>query len=198
MSHGFPVAINPNLLGFDFDGVIADTAEAFLRLACEEYGRCDIRLNDITDFTVEECLDMDPQSIQAIFTSILLDSIGTGLQPMAGAVEVLGQIAEKSTVTVVTARPKRQPVVDWLNSVLPPSTAKAVQVVAMGAHDDKPRHITKLGLQYFIDDRAETCNQIDAAGIGSIVFHQPWNHGRHNLPTVESWDAIGKLCCLTT
>ena len=35
-----PCPIPINEIGFDFDGVIADTAEAFIRLACSEYGYC--------------------------------------------------------------------------------------------------------------------------------------------------------------
>ncbi len=64
----------------------------------------------------------------------------------------------------------------------------------MGDHDDKARHIKDLGLSTFVDDRAETCLQLRQAGIRSIVFAQPWNQGRHDLPTVRSWDDIRALC----
>ena len=89
------IKIDPAGLGFDFDGVIADTAETFLRLACDKYGLCDICLEDITSFEVEECLDIDPKIVQSIFMEVLLDSIGTGLQPMPGAVEGLGELCEQ-------------------------------------------------------------------------------------------------------
>ena len=186
--------IDPARLGFDFDGVVADTAEAFIRLACEEYGRCDIRLEDITSFEVEECLAMDPSAIQAIFMKILLDSVGTGLKPMPGAVEVLGELSEKAPVTLVTARPHPEPVSEWLATVLPPSTLPRIHIIAMGAHDDKPRHIRDRGLEWFIDDRAETCLQLPEHGITPIVFSQPWNKGKHQLPTVSSWEEIRSLC----
>ncbi len=186
--------IDPARLGFDFDGVIADTAEAFLRLACEKYNRCDFRLADITSFAVEECLDMDADTVRAIFMEILLDSVGTGLRPMPGAVEVLGELAEKAPVTVVTARPEPEPVLAWMRTVLPPSTLPRIRIVAMGAHDDKPRHVLGQGLTHFIDDRAETCLQLATAGVRPIVFSQPWNRNRHGLPTVASWQEIRKLC----
>lgn len=190
----FAEKIDPARLGFDFDGVIADTAEAFLRLACEEYNHCDIRLEDITNFEVEECLDMEQDIIQTIFMKVLVDSVGTGLQPMPGAIEVLGDLTELAIITVVTARPHPQPVHAWLKTVLPSSTLSRINVVAMGAHDDKPRHIRKQRLSHFIDDRAETCLQLNREGITSIVFSQPWNHGRHGLPTVASWQEIRDLC----
>ena len=45
--------LHPAEIGFDFDGVIADTVEAFIRIACEQYGHCGIRPEDITHFLVE-------------------------------------------------------------------------------------------------------------------------------------------------
>ena len=189
-----PEKIDPSLLGFDFDGVIADTSETFLRLACEEYGLCGIRKEDITNFEVEQCLDVNPEIINAIFMRVLGDSVSTGLKPMPDAIAVLCELADMAVVTVVTARPYSGPVHDWLETMLPESTLPKIRVVAMGAHDDKPRHIHKQGLRYFIDDRAETCVQLSDAGINSIVFSQPWNQDRHQLPTVNSWQEIRALC----
>lgn len=188
-----PVKINPALLGFDFDGVIADTAAIFLRLACEDYGICDFRREDIVNFEVEHCLGLDRTQADAIFTKILLDSVGTGLQPMQDAVDVLGELAEVNTISVITARPFAAPVHDWFAAFFPASTCKAINVTAMGAHDEKPRHIHEQGLQFFIDDRAETCLQLSEAGIQPFVFNQPWNHNRHQLPTVSSWRDIRGL-----
>ncbi|MCI5221491.1 MAG: hypothetical protein D3924_02110 [Candidatus Electrothrix sp. AR4] len=186
--------IDPTLLGFDFDGVIADTAEIFLRLACEDYGLCDLRREDIINFEIEQCLNLDRKQVDTIFTKVLRDSVGTGLQPMHDAVEVLCELAELSKILVITARPLADPVHDWFATILPKSTLKAIQVVAMGAHDDKPRYIHEEGLRYFIDDRAETCVQLSNAGVLPFVFSQPWNHNRHRLPVVSSWRDIRALC----
>jgi hypothetical protein len=186
--------IHPARLGFDFDGVVADTAEAFIRLCCEEYGYCSFRLEDITDFEVERCLNVDPAVVEAVFTRILHDSVKAGLKPMPGAVRVLKELAGQGTVTLVTARPDPGPVVEWLDSVMGPVVCNNIRVVAMGAHDDKPRHIRAQGLECFIDDRAETCRQLDEAGIQPIVFSQPWNHGRHSFPSVCSWEEVRALC----
>lgn len=186
--------IDPGRLGFDFDGVIADTADTFIRLACEEYGLCGIRKEDITNFEVEQCLDVGPEIVHAIFTKILIDSVGTGLKPMTGAIEVLGELSELATVTVVTARLYAHPVHDWLEKMFPSSTLPRIRVVAMGTHDNKPRHIHDQKLRYFIDDRAETCLQLSQDGIQPFVFFQPWNENRHHLPVVNSWQEIRTLC----
>ena len=188
-----PSKIDPALLGFDFDGVIADTAEAFLRLACADYDLCDLTCADITNFEIEQCLGLTRVEADAIFTKILLDSIGTGLQPMPGAVQVLGEMAERSTISVITARPLAKPMHDWFADFFPASTCKAIKVTAMGAHDGKVQHVHKQGLRFFIDDRAETCVQLSKAGIQPFVFHQPWNHNRHQLPSVSSWRDIRDL-----
>ena len=186
--------IDPARLGFDFDGVVADTAEAFIRLCCEEYEHCSIRLEDITHFQVEQCLDMAPDVVEAVFNRILEDSVGVGLRPMPGAVQVLTELTSRTPVTLVTARPHPGPVRNWLETVLPKTVSAAIRIVAMGEHDDKPRYIRKHNLECFIDDRAETCHQLHAAGIRPIVFAQPWNWGRHNFPTVRTWREIRDLC----
>lgn len=186
--------IHPSRLGFDFDGVIADTAEAFIRLCCEEYGYCSFKLEDITDFEVERCLNMDVEVVEAVFTRILLDSVKVGLKPMPGSVQVLKELTREGVVTLVTARPDPGPVADWLGSVMPSSVYENIQIVAMGAHDDKPRYIREHGLECFIDDRVETCHQLHEAGLNPIVFSQPWNNGRHFLPYVSTWEEVRALC----
>ncbi len=185
---------HPTRVGFDLDGVVADTAEAFIRLCCEDYGYCSIQLEDITDFDVDRCLNMDLQIVEAVFARILLDSVDAGLKPMPGAVEVLEQLTGEGMVTLITARPDPEPVIDWINTVMPSSVSANMHIVAMGAHDDKPRYIIEHGLECFIDDRAETCHQISEAGIHPVVFSQPWNHGRHSFTTVNCWKDIRELC----
>lgn len=186
--------IHPSRLGFDFDGVVADTAEAFIRLCCEEYDYCSIKLEDITHFEVEQCLNMDPEVVEAVFNSILLDSVAAGLKPMEGAIPVLEEMTACSQVTLVTARPHPEPVQQWVDAVMPDTVSRNIRIVAMGAHDDKPRHVRGHGLECFVDDRAETCHQLMEAGIKPIVFSQPWNRGRHSFFSVDTWEEIRHLC----
>ena len=58
--------IKPAHIGFDFDGVVADTGGAFIRIAKEEYGLHSISLEDITFYEVVECLDVDRKIIDDI------------------------------------------------------------------------------------------------------------------------------------
>lgn len=180
-------------LGFDFDGVIADTAEAFVKLACERHNYCSFSIEDIVNFELDMCLDIPSPIIEEIFTDILTDSIRTQLQPMAGAIETLESFTEKSFVTIITARSLDQPVYDWLELFLSKNALKKMRIVATGDHDDKVRHIHQHNLKYFIDDRAETCMKLAKEDITPVVFTQPWNEKRHNLHKVNSWKEIHTL-----
>lgn len=188
-----PASVMPGEIGFDLDGVIADTAAAFVRIACEEYGYCNFTVDDITTFQVEECIGMPATLVERIFGDILEDSLATGLTPMPGAVEVLGEMAARGPITVITARHLERPVIDWFDRFFPGTTTRAIRLTAMGDHDDKLRHIRHHGLRYFIDDRAETCNMLAAANIRPYVYAHPWNRNRHRLPTVENWRQIRAL-----
>jgi 5'(3')-deoxyribonucleotidase len=188
--------IKSNEIGFDLDGVIADTAEAFIRLACEEHDFCSFALADITAFQVEDCLNIPVPVVEEIFNAILHDSLATGLQPMTGAVEVITRMAGAATVTIITARPLRQPVQDWLEYFFPASVCANIRLVAMGCHDDKARYIHDHKLRYFVDDRAETCLQLAGTAITPFVFSQPWNQGKHDLQSVRNWQEIHALLAL--
>ena len=185
--------IQADVIGFDLDGVIADTAETFLRLACSRYGYCSFTCEDITNFELEDCIPIPRDLVDKIFMEILTNSLATELKPMKGAVETLTLLAQKSTVTVITARPLLPPVLDWIDVFFPAETREAIKVIATGDHNDKVRHIHEHGLKYFVDDRAETCMQLASADIIPLVFSQPWNQNRHNLQSVENWADIQDL-----
>ncbi|MEK6201911.1 MAG: hypothetical protein N2A40_05770 [Desulfobulbaceae bacterium] len=180
-------------IGFDLDGVIADTAEAFIRLACEEHAFCSFTLDDITTFQVEECLDIPVPVVERIFEAILRDSLASGLQPMEGAVEVITEMTASAPVTIITARSLQRPVEEWLEHFFPARACAHIRLVAMGSHDDKARYIHEHKLRYFVDDRAETCLHLADAAITPFVFSQPWNQGKHGLQSVGSWQEIHAL-----
>ncbi len=186
-------SISLSEIGFDFDGVIADTAESFLRIAGDKYGYPSLTKKDITNFELEECINIPKDIVEKIFTEIMLDSIGTGVMPMDGAVEALSSFAENETVTIITARPIERPVHDWLEKYFQPQVLGQISVIATGDHNDKIRYIHANGIKYFIDDRVDTCKSLVVENIVPIVFHQPWNEGRHNLAQVATWDDITNM-----
>ena len=185
--------IDPGLIGFDIDGVVADTAGAFIRLARNDYGVDNISVEDITDFVVEDCLPLDAELVDEIFKRLIVAPTESGLKPMEGAVEVLRDLSGEAPLTFVTARPLKEPIELWLENVLGRNVFSRARLIAMGDHDGKADHIRELGLEYFVDDRAETCMALAEKDIIPIVFHQPWNRGRHNFKSVDGWDAIREL-----
>lgn len=183
-------------IGFDLDGVIADTAEAFIRLACNEHAFCSFTLEEITTFQVEDCLDIPAPLVEEIFDAILRDSLASGLQPMEGAVEVITAMSSTAPVTIITARSLHQPVEEWLEHFFSAAVCSNIRLVAMGRHDDKARHIHEHQLRYFVDDRAETCLQLADMAITPFVFSQPWNQGKHALQSVENWQELQAMLAL--
>ncbi len=185
---------HPAQIGFDFDDVIADTASAFLHIAGEKYGLHDIQLDQITDYHVEKCLDMSPEEINTIFSSLLHDPLGAGILPKKGCIPVLEQLSTHGSITIITARPLAAPVEQWLDKYMPDSVKSCARLVAMGDHDEKTGHVTAAGLSHFVDDRGPTCMQLAEAGISSILFEMPWNRSYNQLPTVSDWQEIHRLC----
>ena len=188
--------IHPRSIGFDIDGVVADTASAFIRLARDEYKLGDINPAEITAFQVEDCLNIDAAKVEQIFAHLLTDPLDHGLAPMPHAIKVLNELATTAPLTFVTARPQKSPIERWLKTFLSPTAGRTMRLVATGEHDGKGDHIRALGLQYFVDDRAETCLRLADEGLSPYVFNQPWNKGRHRLPAVDDWLAIRKLCAI--
>lgn len=186
--------IPPSQLGFDIDGVVADTTEAFIRLARENYA-ITVLPEEITAFTVEECLSVPPEVIAEIFALLLNAPLVIDLQPTHDSMAVLRELAKAGPLTFITARPDPKPIAAWLEKHLGREAFSPARLVATGDHDGKTAHIKRFGLSYFIDDRHLTCNQLAAEpGITPIVYSQPWNRGRHNHNSVENWADIRQLC----
>ena len=186
--------IVPASIGFDIDGVVADTMEAFLRMALQDHGITTIKPADITCEMVEECLDIDPAIVNAIFERLLNEPLAVEMRPMTGAVEVLREMAQLAPLTFITARPQARPIAAWLERILGPQVFGAAELIAMGEHDGKVDYIKSRNLHYFVDDRLQTCLQLDQHGITPIVYNQPWNEMDHGFITVDGWEGIRELC----
>lgn len=91
-----------------------------------------------------------------------------------------------------------EPGAAWLKCYLGGKTFAGIRLVATGDHDGKGDYVREMVLTHFVDDRAVTCNVlVREEGIRPIVYEQPWNRGKHSLDSVESWQAIKKMCSQT-
>ena len=190
--------ISPSEIGFDIDGVVADTMKAFIRIAKEEFGINYISKEQITSYWIEECLPIPLDIIKTIINRLLIDPFGIGLEPLPGAKEVLTKLATRSRLTFVTARSTKKPIEAWLVSLLSDVAHEDIRVIATGHHSAKAEVLEKLKLKYFIDDHLETCQNLHSRGIRTIVFDQPWNKGHAPFLRIRSWKALSVVIKIAT
>lgn len=188
--------IDPVSVAFDIDGVVADTMTLFLDIARQEHNINSITYADITCYNLADCLDIEPKTIDAVVTRILDGNYKATLNPIAGAPDVLLQLGSRfGPVVFVTARPYAGPLVDWINQALHLDPA-LIEIITTGSHEAKTSILQQRQIQYFVDDRLDTCFLLEAAGIQPILFKQPWNREPHSFFEVGSWFEIKKLLAL--
>ncbi|PQP35876.1 haloacid dehalogenase [Desulfobacteraceae bacterium SEEP-SAG9] len=185
--------IDPKALAFDVDGVFADTMTLFLDIAREEYDIRGIAYEDITCYSLEECVDIDTTVVEAILTRIVDGSYSDVLKPFQGAPEVITRMGGiHNPILFVTARPYQGPISDWIRNVLPLDSS-SIEVVATGSFEGKADVLLNKNISYFVEDRLETCFSLESAGITPVVFKQPWNRKRHPFMEVGTWDELEAL-----
>jgi len=185
--------INPATVAFDFDGVIADTMTLFLEIARNEYRIQGVDYDDITCYSLESCLDIDPEILREIGSRIVAGDYRYPLKIYEGAFDVLNRLAEcHSPLLFVTARPYLGPVGDWVRENISLDSHQ-VEVVTTGSFEDKATVLLEQKITHFVEDRLETCFTIQEAGVVPVLFKQPWNRQPHRFLEVSSWAQIARL-----
>lgn len=185
--------IDPASVAFDIDGVFADTMTLFIDIAREEYNVDKIRYEDITSYTLEECLDIEVTLIDDIITRIMNGSHHLPLKPMKGSTDVLTRLGDRhSPILFVTARSSKDAIYHWVQRVLP-LCQDSIDVVATGSFDAKVDVLSARDISYFVEDRLETCFPLQEAGITPVLFKQPWNRKRHPFIEVSTWRELESL-----
>lgn len=185
--------VTPRNIAFDVDGVFANTMGLFLEIARKDYGINHIRYEDITEYFLEDCLDIDPEIIRVIINRILEGEFEPELKPIDGAVEVLSGIGEAHPLLFVTARPQLGTVKEWIHNTLSLKSSD-IEVIATGTFEAKPHVLKARGIRYFVEDCLEVCYMLSEHGITPILFSQPWNRSSdHPFRQVDSWAEIRAL-----
>jgi len=184
--------IPPHEIGFDFDGVVADTFRLFVSLAKENYGVL-IEYDDITHYEFLKAIDIDEQIAGEIVAQLTYHPHELELKPMKGAKDVLTTLAGLSPLQLVTARPVDEPVRLWFARHVPQIREPDIRIVATKENTAKLEVLQDLEVKYFVEDRLDTCYQLAQAGITPIIFEQPWNREEHPFKVVRSWDEISAL-----
>ena len=188
-----PGSIPVDRLGFDIDGVVADIMTTFLDMAQERYGPHPFSYEDITAFYLEDCLGFDPSIVSALLRELIDRPHELAVEPFPQAVPVLSRLAEENPLVFVTARDRSEPIQLWLNRTLAPVPSRAIWVMATGDPDTKLHYLRVHAIEYFVEDRLETCFDLAKEGITPIVFAQPWNRKPHPFLEVSGWPDLAKL-----
>ncbi len=184
--------IAPNEIAFDVDGVFADTFHLFVAKARSDYGYR-FEYEDITEYDFLKVLDMDAEASEAIIQTLLDYPLESGIRPISGAVNVLTRLSFLAPLQFVTARPQKQPIMDWVEHQLLEVPRNRIQLEVTGVHTEKIPVLLGKGLKYFVEDRLETCPLLDLNGITPILFEQPWNRKPHPYYVVRDWEQISML-----
>jgi 5'(3')-deoxyribonucleotidase len=185
--------IDPASIAFDVDGVIADTMRLFLDIARDEFHVNGVNYEDITCYSLVDCLDMDPNIIDAVVARILDGHYRVTLKPIAGAREVLARLGNGyGPILFVTARPHLGPIDDWMLDLLPLDKA-SIEMIATGTSEAKTDVLLDRKISCFVEDRLETCFALQPVGITPVLFKQPWNRKPHPFVEVNSWKELGAL-----
>jgi uncharacterized HAD superfamily protein len=188
-----PGGIPHDRVAFDIDGVVADIMTTFLDMARERYGPHPFGYNDITTFYLEDCLGFDSRMIATLIRELIDRPHELPVEPFPQAVSVLSRLAEVAPLVFVTARDRPEPIQLWLNQTLAPVPARSIWVMAAGDPDAKLHYLKAHSIEYFVEDRLETCFDLARDGITPIVFAQPWNRQPHPFLEVTGWPDLATL-----
>ncbi len=181
-------------LAFDIDGVVADIMTTFLDLARERFDvGHHLRYEDITTFKLEECLDLEPRIIQILIRELIDRPHELTVEPFPQAVPVLQRLAREAPLIFVTARDQAEPIEAWLHRALAPVPPGAIKVLATGDPDTKIHYLKDHAIEFFVEDRLETCFHLKGHGITPILFAQPWNRQPHPFIEVADWPELASL-----
>ena len=191
-----PQKIEPAAIAFDIDGVIADTMTLFIDIAREMHDVDWVHYEDITSYNLLDCLDVDPEIIADVVQRLLDGSYDLSLHPIPGAAHALGRLGANHPILMVTARPEIGPIGPWVEELLHPYDVD-VDIIPTGDFDAKAQVLADRRIQFFVEDRLETCFSLEQAGIAPILFKQPWNRQPHPFTEVASWDELVRMIDLS-
>jgi len=180
-------------IGFDIDGVVADTMSLFLHLAQTRFNFPHWKYEDITDYDLTVSLGVEADVLRPITLLVLDEPHRLGLEPLVGAVETLTRFSRLAPLTFVTARRDCGPIYSWMLQTLRKVDPFTVHLETTGSPEKKPMVLRELGLRFFVEDRLETCFLLADSGITPIVFDQPWNNKAHPFQRVRNWEELNDL-----
>lgn len=165
------------MIALDIDGVVADSIKLLRTIIRYNYG---INIDDhILTYQIPEIYPS--LDIGALFEDVILN-FGHAVEPYSDAIEACQLLLEKNSFPLIFLTARRESLKeltkDWIaqNLRLPKDS---FSVILRGSKD-KQLYIKNSGIQFFVEDRLRTANQI--AEIESVeksyLINRKWNIGR--------------------
>ena len=186
--------IYPEKIAFDIDGVFIDVMSLFIKIAEKDYNIKGIKLEDITDYMLEDCLDIDAKVVNEIIEKIIDKKHDFEIEAIESSAEILKKIGMAGGhLLFITARHKIGHVREWIENQLSPFDPDKIEIIATGSFEAKAELLINKNKKYFLEDRVETCFDLHKAGITPVLYKQPWNRKAHPFIEISSWKELDDL-----
>lgn len=182
-------------IAYDFDGVLCNSMPAFHQYWQEKYN---YRMSDYKHNSFEMPMPKD-YNMSNIYSDIVesINLYQTYLWPHTFAMEMMREFAREynEQPIIITARSRKTTEVTdaWLRHYL----GIPFTLVHVGGHSGKADIVgPEYGVQYYVEDRFRTVNQLAKTEVKTFMPERPWNYGRplpdnvvivNNLLDVWDW-----------
>ena len=174
------------MLGLDIDGVLADFLSPFLRVVEKKIGNGPIPAETITDFNFKDHPILSEKIVDECMVKVSYDpAFWQRLSPLLSAEEwqALDHLSRKGQLVFITHRYERetydirQVTCDWLKR------HGIAKPVAYFTQESKAKLVDGLGVDLFVDDRHENCQEVAEKTQATVVmphrhYNQTFSHPR--------------------
>lgn len=183
--------------GIDLDNVLGDTLGSFADFHNAVYGTS-FKREDFREKTLAQAIGCTLEESRKRMKAFEDSSHANNIQPMPGSQKGVLQLAKKSELVVVTARPIsiEERTVQWVKRHFPDCFSSVYL-----ADRENPDRITvkkadtcrSLGVELLVEDWLDTAVECAAKGIKVLLYDSLWNQdGRlpEGITRVRGWEEI--------
>jgi len=166
-------------VGFDLDGVLCNLYDLWLAIIAYEHGiKNIIGQKDVTEYYIENVINdrmgtkLERRDIWDTLGFVINQTNVVNPYPDAKSALASVDMIAKNPVIITARLPKfKDATREWVDKWLGP-----YEVIHTGA-PKKVDAARELGLDAFVEDKAETALAMAQAGIKSFIINRPWNQG---------------------
>ncbi|MEM3452129.1 MAG: hypothetical protein QW835_00685 [Candidatus Hadarchaeum sp.] len=169
------------MIGFDIDGVLADSFFLVREMAKTDFG-VDL-LNHLNGYHIS-VPGLSTVQVKLYYRTIL-QFYYKRISPYPDAIDLMRQFKNRKVNLITSRQPSlRKETERWLRENL------KINNYQLFFSERKIEEVLTLGLKFFVEDRLATAN--DLAGVLELVFlpNRPWNIGRETAKNVVRIDSL--------